>query len=370
MSFSPRVIEWRSPIRPAQAEAARALVRSQQGVIGMPTASGKTRALVLAASLTKQPTLSIVPTVEIANSFAEEIERSTGITPTFALGGSKELSFYTIATIETLDGDPGLLAEAAGFFGCVVRDEVHRSASASSMRVLNSLPAKFRFGASATLTRQDGLSAWIGHVFGRVVHRVTIGEVASTGHVLRPEYRTVETDYPYPYSGPDDWHGLLRDIAADDGRNATIADVVVREVAKGASVIILTGTKAHAATLRDLCASQGIAGEVLTSDVGKRARADIVDRARGGQLRAIFATSLADEGLDIPRLDTLVLAWPAKAEGKLLQRVGRIVRVHDGKRPPRVIDITDTNVGVLKYQAQQRRAAFERHWGSEGEHAA
>ena len=50
---------------------------------------------------------------------------------------------------------------------------------------------------------------------------------------------------------------------------------------------------------------------------------------------------VADEGLDLPGLDTVVLTTPTKAMGRVQQRIGRIMRVREGKKDPLVVDIID-----------------------------
>ena len=54
---------------------------------------------------------------------------------------------------------------------------------------------------------------------------------------------------------------------------------------------------------------------------------------------------MAQEGLDIPKLDTLILATPMS---DIIQSVGRILRVHDEKKEPIVVDIIDDRVKMCK----------------------
>jgi len=52
----------------------------------------------------------------------------------------------------------------------------------------------------------------------------------------------------------------------------------------------------------------------------------------GGEVSVLFSTaSLIGEGVDLPELDTLVLASPLSFEGRLVQYAGRLHRVVEGK---------------------------------------
>jgi superfamily II DNA or RNA helicase len=69
---------------------------------------------------------------------------------------------------------------------------------------------------------------------------------------------------------------------------------------------------------------------------------------RAGDLSVIVATQLADEGLDLPELDTVVLAAPSSHKAATRQRVGRACRAMDGKRPPWVVDMVDDGRWALR----------------------
>jgi superfamily II DNA or RNA helicase len=46
----------------------------------------------------------------------------------------------------------------------------------------------------------------------------------------------------------------------------------------------------------------------------------------------LVATTLADEGLDLPPLRTLIIALGGKSRTRTLQRIGRLVRPYEGKK--------------------------------------
>jgi superfamily II DNA or RNA helicase len=117
---------------------------------------------------------------------------------------------------------------------------------------------------------------------------------------------------------------------------------------------------AHAERLAALFQARDVKAAALTGKMTRRAREATLEAARAGELAVIVGTQLLDEGVDLPRLSRVVLAWPAKAEGRIVQRIGRALRVHEGKAEPLAIDIVDEHVGVLRSQARARRGVFER----------
>ena len=64
------------------------------------------------------------------------------------------------------------------------------------------------------------------------------------------------------------------------------------------------------------------------------------------------------EGFDCPRLDTLFLAQPVSWSGTLARYVGRLHRLHAGKREVRVYDYVDVALATTRKMFSCRRAAM------------
>ena len=79
----------------------------------------------------------------------------------------------------------------------------------------------------------------------------------------------------------------------------------------------------------------------------------------GSKKRVIVATfSLAHEGLDIPTLDSLIMATP---KSNITQAVGRILRETEGKKfKPVVVDIKD-DWGLLTAMFYKRVKVYRAH---------
>ena len=68
---------------------------------------------------------------------------------------------------------------------------------------------------------------------------------------------------------------------------------------------------------------------------------------------------LAKEGLDVPCLDRLLLATPVKDYAIVVQSVGRIARVYEGKGTPVVYDYVD-DIGFLQGMWKKRCASYRK----------
>src|SRR5512140_1278315 len=76
--------------------------------------------------------------------------------------------------------------------------------------------------------------------------------------------------------------------------------------------------------------------------------------------RVILATGkLVGEGFDDPRLDTLFLALPVSWRGTIAQYVGRLHRLHEGKREVQVYDYADLDVPMLARMFDRRCVGYE-----------
>ena len=76
--------------------------------------------------------------------------------------------------------------------------------------------------------------------------------------------------------------------------------------------------------------------------------------------RVIIATgSYIGEGFDDPRLDALFLTMPISWQGTLQQYVGRLHRLHEGKKTVRVFDYADINVPMLAKMYEKRLRGYK-----------
>jgi len=63
------------------------------------------------------------------------------------------------------------------------------------------------------------------------------------------------------------------------------------------------------------------------------------------------ASVVYDQGVDLPMLDSLILAGSGKSSGRALQRLGRVIRPYPGKKDAVVVDFIDNAKYLLNHTA-------------------
>lgn len=99
-------------------------------------------------------------------------------------------------------------------------------------------------------------------------------------------------------------------------------------------------------------------GRLVTSETPHRRR--ILDAYLEGRFNVLIATSLADEGLDLPRAAILVNLAGGRSEARTEQRAGRVMRVDEGKTDGIVIDALDSWHPLAAKHSQIRLDVYRR----------
>jgi superfamily II DNA or RNA helicase len=358
-------------LRSYQREAVAAMQRRVQGTILSPCGSGKTQMGVAAIATIQQPALVLVHTHDLAEQWRERIAMVLGQTTGILAGGESRLEPITVATVQTLSRmEPTAIEELGQRFGCVVLDETHHIAASIFRYVVAHLPGKYRFGLTATPEREDGLTPLLELCIGPQLFEIDQDRLLELGYLERPEVRFLESRFTFDYAGPEDHHQLMAALVEDEQRNQLIVDRVLADAYVGHTVLVLTGRVNHCEHLAARIASAGVKAGFLTGSVGKPERRALLEAFREGALPVLVASTVADEGLDVPRLDRIVLAYPGRAKGRLTQRLGRLMRPHPGKAAPVLYDVVDPHVPPLARQWRERKRIYLEITGRDGAKAA
>ena len=336
-----------------QRRAVKAMFENEQGMIIRPPGTGKTQIALAFVAACKTRSLVLVHTHDILKQWHDyALEAIPGLSVGVIQGSKSEVGHLTIATVQTLKNY--IAGEGPEFweqFGAVILDEAHHGPAKTFELVLNSVPARYRFGFTASATRADGMEPALRWLIGPTIHKKKFTSPVDLKVV------PIKTKFNYKYRGRWDWGNLIRALIVDPGRNRLIAKVVNREVARGNSVLVLSRRIEH---LEKISEQLECKNEILNASRGKRKRDDILGRFREGDIRCVLATQLADEALDIPRLNRVCLVHPGKHEGRIIQQIGRALREFPNKKNVRIYDFIDPKISVLHRQWKKRKHTYRK----------
>ncbi|MDD2212183.1 MAG: DEAD/DEAH box helicase [Syntrophomonadaceae bacterium] len=346
-------------LRPYQVPAARAMYKYGNGGLVAPCGSGKTEIMLAVMAALRQPALWVTHTRELleqvidrtCQSFEGMTREEIGVIAEGKAGIGDRLTVALVQTLSKVD-----LNEIAGKFGAVFVDEAQHLGADSFYSSVSQFPARYRLWCSATPEREDGLTRMILAAGGPMLYTIKDEDLPT----LTPDLVIVETEYT-GFIDPDNYSKMLGELVKNEARNRLVVDTITTE-AHGHYILILSDRIEHLTTLKAMLKKRlpDMAIEILTGQLPKKQRIDIMERSKARQIDVLLATQLAREGLDLPHLDRLFLVTPKKAGGATEQEVGRIKRPCDGKQDAVVYDFWDTGNPVFKAQFWKRRAVYQK----------
>lgn len=345
---------WRGELRDYQEAVVQALVAHEGGTIVMLPGGGKTVVALNAVARFQQPALWLTHTLRLAEQARSEALRWLGLSSrTVGYVGEgiwQPGTLLTVAMVQSLAKNPRWTRELARRVGTLVLDEAHHSPAASFMGVIEQFPAAYRIGLSATPDREDGLGPL---VVGLMGPRIVVPE-----RVLRQQRRilvpqVVLVPMGWRWRGSHQWAQMEQARARSAARNRQIARLVWRAWRAQRHVLVLVERTDHAALLERLFRAAGLPAQAIIGATPGPQRERAFAAVAAGRVIGI-ATKLANEGVDLPAVDTLVLAAPGRSGTRLVQQLGRVMRTAPGKQAAVVYDCTDTLIPTYAHQRQAR----------------
>ena len=331
------------------------------GIVSIKCGGGKSVIAIYIACMLKRKTLFIVHKEFLGTQFAERIKM---FAPEAKIGILKQKKVdikdkdFVIASLQSIamrEYPQGTFDS----FGLVIIDEIHRTSAEVFSQALIKTCCPYTLGLSATLNRKDGL---------RKVFQWFVGIP-----VIKPVSKSIDTNVevlPYIYDCNDDSYcqvltmfnnrinavGMLSQVADYEPRTEFIADIIIEKMCDGRKLIVLSERKNLLTTLFKILKIKECPYTV-SYYIGGMKQADLDESAKSDIILATF--QLAQEGLDIPALNTLILATGIS---DIQQSVGRILREkpEDRQMNPLVIDIVD-NFSIFKTRYNKRLEFYKKN---------
>ena len=342
-------------LRTYQQSAVTQMLKYKSGMLIAPPGTGKT---VMACAIIAQrsvPTAVIVPSRELATQWHKALKQFLPDVHVGQYSGAKKklsgvVDIVTAQSISRNDSKTDFLSA----YGQIIVDECHRVGAAGLTNVLAHLNVRFMLGMTATPYRSDGLDKLLPLICGPIRYTVELERPGRRNYVVH----NTEFTYDAPYLF---WPDLDTALAADTHRNQLIADVITRAEQDGHTVLVLVKRREHLSALHALLADAPF--PVLQLHGGQKAteRQAVREQLAASPHFVLLAMSqVAGEGIDLPALDTLVLAAPVSFRGVVIQQVGRVTRDTEDKESisATVHDFLDPNVPALATAFRKRSSTI------------
>lgn len=364
------LVEYRGQSRDYQDVVVDSMLLRQNAVAIGPCGSGKTDSSLRVMAGRACPWLIMVHMRGLAKQWQERIEErmwakiGTGVS--MYSPGKKQRwipgSPFVIATAQGLREHPedvvALAAEGRGIWV----DECHHTPCSTFVDVVALGAWRYRYGVTATPDRADGTTALMNWWIGPIVARVDRQSVIDSGHLLKPRLMTVVTDYRDTYNPKElgDDQRLRGRMYADTPRTSKIVHAI-KNLHEGCRHILVTVDRiTFGQDLAYQLNHMGVKTEMCYSKMARQDKDFVMQEVADGRIRVLIATSLADEGLDLPILDTVVLASPSGSPTRTEQRMGRACRPLPGKPEPLVVDVVDPLVQREEVDPETGRTIIHR----------
>jgi RNA polymerase sigma factor (TIGR02999 family) len=241
-------------------------------------------------------------------------------------------------SVQTLGRLPHLRLFAPGAFDYVIIDEFHHAAAATYRRLIRHFTPRFLLGLTATPERADGGDLLV-LCKENLVYRCDLVRGIERGLLCPFHYFGVpdEVDYaniPWRSSRFDE--EALTAAVATQKRAANVLDQYRRRA--GTRTLAFCCSQRHADFMAQFFRQHGVRAVAVPSGPGSAPRAASLERLEAGQLDVVCCVDMFNEGLDLPRVDTVLMLRPTESQVIWLQQFGRGLRRAEGKDALRVID--------------------------------
>lgn len=308
------------------------------------TGTGKTYLSAFdAKAFNPKKLLFVVHRRTIAEDAMKTFKKIFGNSRTMGLysGETKELHCdFIFSTVQTISKQTHLEKFDRSYFDYIIIDETHRSAADSYTRLLNYFKPKFLLGMTATPERTDG-----NNIFEQFDYNIA--------YEIRL-HRAMDEDMLSSFH----YYGIT-DLLIDDKKienksdfNLLVSEERVNRIVEQSKFygcdngilrgLIFCSLTEEAKELSRLLNEKGLKTKALTGESSEDDRTTAIKALESNDLSKkldyIITVDIFNEGIDIPKINQIIMLRPTESAIVFIQQLGRGLRKTDGKGYLTVID--------------------------------
>lgn len=225
-------------------------------------------------------------------------------------------------------------------------DECHHSGADTWKRIAMMCNAPIRVGFSGTpITKKVDRDMWLVGLTGEVIEGLRVSDLVELGYAVRPVVRVVVDDRLVFGDWRRKWGKKYFDVVRMVYSDLKVLDVIgeiVRAHSESGLVVFVDRLEVGyniLKYLKDVLKVDKV--EFSHGNVQQFKRLQIFSNLKKGKLQVLIATPILDEGIDVSGITGVLFACSNKSVVKVMQRIGRGVRIDVSKD---VVYVYDLNV--------------------------
>lgn len=342
-------LELPHEVRSYQLEAFIHAVRKNRALLVSPTASGKSLIIFLLSTYhIAKRILIVVPTLNLVHQMASDFVEY-GCPPDLIhkifAGQEKDTGAYiTITTWQSVYEQPKKWFEQ---FGVVIGDEAHTFKSKSLIEIMEKMvDCKYRFGFTGTLDGTQTNKLVLEGLFGAVKQVTTTSELMEQKSVATLSIKAIVLSYDEAIRKMTAKNGLtyadeLKYIVQNEARNRFVTGLCS---SLKNNTLLLFNFVAHGKLLYEMVKQQNPDKDVFLvfGGVDGDDREEIRKYVEANDNCIVVASyKTFSTGVNIPNLHNVIFGSPSKSRIRVLQSIGRGLRLGKEKMVATLYDVAD-----------------------------
>ena len=318
------------------------IIENERGIIKLSTGSGKSVIAIAATQKLNRNTLFLCNTKDLLRQTREEYKNKMGIDTGIIGDGNCTIKKVTVATMQSIVSlikkEPDIIKYLNDIEFLII-DEVHE-ASKSYRKIANLMVnARYRLGLSATpfMSGKENKFKTLA-LIGPIIYEVKMKKMVDDKKIAKPTMIFIE-NYIDPIEG--EWQEIYdQGIVFNEERNMKMAIIAIKKLREGKSSLILIEKTDHGYEIQKLLEDKCNVKYVHGGHTSKQRKEALQDFSTGS-IDVLIASRIFNKGIDIPFLETVIVASGWKSQVLVYQRAGRGVRKTPFKDTTTIFDFMD-----------------------------
>ena len=367
--FSDRVWPEKHPaagqpvvLRDYQVEIINKFISNTQSIQEIATGAGKTLMTAVLSNLVEPygRSIVIVPNKDLVNQ-TEADYINLGLDVGVYFGDRKDFGkTHTICTWQSLnimekrfrDGEQDWgLDDFAQDVLCIMVDEVHQAKADVLKKLLTGAfrNVPIRWGLTGTIPKADHERLTLEVGLGEVVHQLAASDLQDQGVLAQCDVSILQLQDNVSYGN---YQSELTYLTTDKNRLDYMSDIIANMAETGNTLVLVDRIKAGEGLVERL----GEDTVFISGSMKSKDRKEEYDEVSEANNKVIVATyGVAAVGINIPRIFNLVLLEPGKSFVRVIQSIGRGVRIAKDKDFVQIWDLTSTCKFAKRHLTQRKK---------------